>query len=381
LNIRVGFIINTKNQGNVGVRIKKIKAALEQSYGTLEISVIYQYEDQSVLKLKKLLLSIFRNYDIIHIFEPSWPSSLFLFVFKALRIKIVYQSGDLHFSTGDLVGEKNFRYYYIKFVERFHYYFGDVCIVGSKGLKDFLVNVFLIPETKIRRLLVFTIPTEKVSFISTDSKGKNESDGISPKFIIAYSATLRIMNLCGTRVSRGWELPLILQRLRKSRLSQLKVLILGDGPGRKYLELESKKLGVGDNIIFTGRLEKNEYFDTLAKSDICFVESLDHLSYNVMDPTKVSDYLAAGKPFITGRTPESDQWWNYPLLVKPPKLTSDTCSEADDYICEIVKKIELFFLDEKFREKCYIGLQNIIEQVPSWNEIAMEVMHVYGDLV
>ena len=203
------------------------------------------------MKLKKLFFSIFKHYHIIHIFEPSWPTMLFLLIFKTLGIKIVYQSGDLHFSTGDLVKGGKFTYYYMKFNERLHYYFGDVSIVGSKGLRDFLVNVFHLPEEKVKRLLVFTIPTINRTQGSTDLRKDNVGFIIKTEFVMAYSATLREINICGTKLSRGWEIPLILKKLKEIGLTQVKILILGEGPGKRLLELEAKRIGVIDNIVFS----------------------------------------------------------------------------------------------------------------------------------
>ncbi len=44
--------------------------------------------------------------------------------------------------------------------------------------------------------------------------------------------------------------------------------IIGDGTQRKKLETLTKKLGLGNRVIFTGKLERNKVFDYLRKSDI-----------------------------------------------------------------------------------------------------------------
>lgn len=381
MTIKVGLIINTKIHGNVGVRIMKIKTALEHLYGSLEIDIIYKYEELHLIKLKKILFSIFNGYHIIHIFEPSWPSMLFLLFFKTLRRKIIYQSGDLHFSTGDLVKGGKFTYYYMKFNERLHYYFADVSIVGSIGLRNFLVNIFLIPEKKVRRLLVFTIPTVNRTQRTSDLRDESLEFFRKDEFLMAYSATLREINIGGTKLSRGWEIPFILKKLKEMGLTRVKILVLGEGPGKKFLELEARRMGVIDSIDFTGKLEGDDYYAALERCDLCLVESLDHISYKVMDPTKVSDYLAVGRPFVIGRTPESELWKDYPLIVEPPKLSTKLGFEAESYIIEITGKILQFFLDGEFRKKCYTEIQKIIAQAPSWDDVATEIMLVYENLV
>ena len=374
---RVGFIINTRKNGNVSCRIMKIKKALEKTYKNINIDVIYNYEDDSISKLKKLLSTTIRRYDVIHIFEPSWPSTLFLLFFKIMHIKIVYLSGDLHFSTGDLSGSKSFNYYYMKFVERFHYFFADSIIVGSLGLKDFLVNVWKIPEEGVKRILVFTISChDQLSYYEQSFKRKSAQD-YSTEFVIAYSASLRLMTFNGIKVSRGWEIPSIVKKLLEDGFTQIKADVLGDGPGLKYLMSQSHKLGVSDKISFRGALSTNDYLSALSNSDLCFVESLNHLSYRVMDPTKISDYLTAKKPFIVGRSLETDQWVDYQLVVEPQSIISFCDMEIENYIDEIVAKIEKFISDEMFRERCYASIDKIISSSPTWEDVAMDIHGIY----
>jgi hypothetical protein len=41
-----------------------------------------------------------------------------------------------------------------------------------------------------------------------------------------------------------------------------------------------------------------------------------------MDPTKISDYVHIGKPFIWSFDLETQAWENYPLLVNPARYTN-----------------------------------------------------------
>lgn len=52
------------------------------------------------------------------------------------------------------------------------------------------------------------------------------------------------------------------------------------------------------------------------------VESPDHIPYSIMDPTKISDYVHIGKPFIWSFDLETQAWENYPLLVNPARYTN-----------------------------------------------------------
>jgi len=262
-------------------------------------------------------------------------------------------------------------------VERFHYFFADSIIVGSLGLKDFLVNVWKIPEEGVKRILVFTISCHDQSSYYEKSFKRKSAQDYSTEFVIAYSASLRLMTFNGIKVSRGWEIPLIVKKLLEDGFTQIKADVLGDGPGLKYLMSQSHKLGVSDKISFRGALSTNDYLSALSNSDLCFVESLNHLSYRVMNPTKISDYLTAKKPFIVGRSLETDQWVDYPLVIEPPSIISFCDMEIKNYIDEIVAKIEKFISDEMFRERCYASIDKIISSSPTWEDVAMDIYGIY----
>jgi hypothetical protein len=79
-------------------------------------------------------------------------------------------------------------------------------------------------------------------------------------------------------------------------------LIVGDGDGRKHLEaLAGERLG--GSIILTGQVPRNEVPDYLAAMDMASLpQSLDGVG-SFRYTTKLSEYLAAGLPVITGQIP------------------------------------------------------------------------------
>lgn len=74
---------------------------------------------------------------------------------------------------------------------------------------------------------------------------------------------------------------------------EVTLLIVGDGPERKKLELQSKELGIRESVIFTGALRDSNLRDALQASDIFVTASK---SENM--PLSVMEAMSTGLPAI-----------------------------------------------------------------------------------
>ncbi len=84
-------------------------------------------------------------------------------------------------------------------------------------------------------------------------------------------------------------------------------LLVGDGPQRGEAESLARSLGVRDRIRFTGAVDYESVPGVLAAADVCVAPFEPHLHGPsrkrgfTLDPLKVFEYLAMGKPTITIR--------------------------------------------------------------------------------
>ncbi|RXZ81482.1 glycosyltransferase [Paenibacillaceae bacterium] len=94
----------------------------------------------------------------------------------------------------------------------------------------------------------------------------------------------------------GYELVQAMQRVLRKDVT---ILIVGDGSGQGRLE----QLAGDKNIIFTGRVKREEVPEYLAAMDAASLpQSVDQVG-SFRYTTKISEYLAAGLPVITGTIP------------------------------------------------------------------------------
>ncbi len=112
----------------------------------------------------------------------------------------------------------------------------------------------------------------------------------------------------------GAELVGALSRLG-SDPSGVVALIVGDGNGRAHLEQQAGDR-LGRSVILTGRVPREEIPEYLAAFDLASLpQSVDGVG-NFRYTTKLSEYLAAGLPVVTGQIPlayDLDTGWLWRL--------------------------------------------------------------------
>jgi glycosyltransferase involved in cell wall biosynthesis len=109
----------------------------------------------------------------------------------------------------------------------------------------------------------------------------------------------------------GYELVRAMESVSRSDVT---ALIVGDGDGRA--RLESLAAPFGRRVIFTGRVAHDEVPDFLAAMDVASLpQSVDGVG-SFRYTTKLSEYLAAGLPVVTGQIPlayDLDDGWVWRL--------------------------------------------------------------------
>ncbi len=138
----------------------------------------------------------------------------------------------------------------------------------------------------------------------------------------------------------------LVEALRRCPRPDAYAVIVGDGDGRKRIEqLAGEHLGT--RIIFTGKVPRDQVCHYLAAMDIASVpQSVDRVG-SVRYSTKLSEYLAAGLPVITGRLPmayDLDEGWLWRLPGNAPW--------DDRYIDSLAKLIARVDARELMAKRC-----------------------------
>lgn len=119
--------------------------------------------------------------------------------------------------------------------------------------------------------------------------------GLGDAFVVGYSGTFR-----------DWHgLDELVEVATYLLDTPVRFLLVGDGPERGRIERLAGERGVADRFIITGRVPYDDVPELLAASDACvapFMPDRHGPSRRhgfILDPLKVFEYLALGKPTVT----------------------------------------------------------------------------------
>jgi len=108
----------------------------------------------------------------------------------------------------------------------------------------------------------------------------------------------------------------LVQAVRLVKRRDVVVCIVGDGPGREQLQ-EMAGEDLGSRVLLAGRVPPEQVADYLAAFDLASLpQSVDGVG-SFRYSTKLSEYLAAGLPIVTGQTPvaydlDGGYFWRLP---------------------------------------------------------------------
>ncbi|MDP3818096.1 MAG: glycosyltransferase [Methylotenera sp.] len=82
----------------------------------------------------------------------------------------------------------------------------------------------------------------------------------------------------------------------------------GDTPeDGRFLENECRRLGVSDNVVFTGFLPMEQAWAIAAKAAVCISLFYPAPIFMQASPTKLNEYLALGRPVVANEHPEQSE--------------------------------------------------------------------------
>jgi glycosyltransferase involved in cell wall biosynthesis len=126
----------------------------------------------------------------------------------------------------------------------------------------------------------------------------------------------------------------LVRAMRDVKRRDVVVCIVGDGPGRERL-IEMAGQDLGARIFIPGRVPPEDVADHLAAFDVASLpQSVDGVG-SFRYSTKLSEYLAAGLPIITGQIPAA-----YDLIGESCWRLPGQTPWSDTYVAAMVELVE-----------------------------------------
>jgi len=96
-------------------------------------------------------------------------------------------------------------------------------------------------------------------------------------------------------------------RLKQKGREDIVFLIVGDGANRERLQSMAAECGVDEQVIFTGRLPKDQMPAVLANSGACLIHLKGCELFGTVLPSKIFETMAMQRPIIMGVRGEAQQ--------------------------------------------------------------------------
>lgn len=148
--------------------------------------------------------------------------------------------------------------------------------------------------------------------------------------------------------------------------NQLALLIVGDGEIVDELKEYSKELGIGDSVVFTGKVPHSEVYAYINLMDITVLANTEWYC----SPVKLFDYGALGKAIIA---------------INKTGVTDVMINNADGLIIEnnddqLVEALNKLVSDKDLREKIGSTFQSKVLSNHTWKATAEKVLNTFATI-
>ena len=271
--LKILFLVNTKSGINTYKRAISF-AEYIQTNSSIEVTFLYRKNDvfRDFFNFTKQILR--NRFSLVHVFEPYLPTFPFLiFLLRLKGVRIIYDSGDIHYFTAIISKGRYLLQVFDKVMELIAYNISNNIIVRGGSARQVIKDTYGIPLNKI----VWIPDGVDLTKFNTGNSLKCKSDlSLTDNFVIGYASSIRKLKIGSMDSGRGWEILEVAKMMIDSGRSNIKILVVGDGPGLTLLKERSKLYGLNDKVLFTGYVSEEKYPIYIKSMDVGFYQSINH---------------------------------------------------------------------------------------------------------
>ena len=239
-----------------------------------------------IAPLKVLVKHLRERFDVVYC-DDALPVYYF-FIKKLTNSRVVYRMGDLMlgyiFDVGAPVKRRLF----------------EIALKADVRMLNSLDNVLAISNVMRDFLLKCGVHFDRVTVVPECIDTEMFNSSISGEMIRSkYGISGPLLMFQGVLVPwKGVENLLSAMSLVLKRHSQVKIMIVGDGPSLIHLKELSDDLGISENVIFTGWVPFKNMPEYIAACDIGVSLRKKNLANEMVVTTALLQFFAIGKPVI-----------------------------------------------------------------------------------
>jgi len=153
------------------------------------------------------------------------------------------------------------------------------------------------------------------------------------------------------------------------RLADARLILVGDGPEREWIEEEIRRLRIGDSVLITGFVrDRAAVRDLLAVATVTLsANTWKHRAHIGVSPVKLAEYLACGRAVVATDLPGLREAIEEPGagLVRP----------AD---AQAVSEAIIALLDPKRADELGANGRRLAEELYAWRSIVRRTLPLFG---
>jgi len=236
--------------------------------------------------------------------------------------------------------------------------------LGKIGILGKLIEK-MTASLKCTIIAVSDLTKRDLEAIGTKKSIKVITNGIDLESIRKIEPSLQLSDIIFTgRQIKEKNLDILIKSisLLTKDLPDIKVIIIGDGPEKGTIERLIDDLGLGNNVIMLGRVEKDEQVYAYMKSSRVFISLSTREGFGIV----ALEANGCGLPVIT--------------IKHPRNAICDLITESENgFICGLTeedlaeKVLTAKALGENMRQKCLKSAENY-----DWDRIASEINIFYS---
>jgi glycosyltransferase involved in cell wall biosynthesis len=330
--------------------VEVIRLPIIKYYGKGKWNYLAHYTSFMCNALFYYLVNFRRKYDFVYATSPPLPVGLAGFLMSVIQgSKFILDIRDIWPDSAVAAGQlnKNSKLYeFGKILEHRIYQKADLITCVSRPMADYIKSI--VPRKNVK-VIYNGVPIKYLQMMNSSNNHNNYilQEG---KFNITYIGNMgRVQNL---------QLILEVAKEIKLEMPEIVFYLIGEGVERQKLEKFRKDNSL-ENVVITGPVVKEQAMRLMVESDALFFHLKDVMVMEKTVPSKVFDYMTAGKPILFGIKGEGKailqqvkgNIYYYPesveSFIKAIKELKATYPELSRYAIGNKKLVEEYYTREK----------------------------------
>lgn len=300
-----------------------------------------------------------RPFDAIHICNP--PDLLFMVAgyFKArYGTKVVFDQHDLNPELYlDKYGRKDGFYHTLVAAEKATYATADVVIATNESYREIALTR---GQKRPEQVFVVRSGPDLNRFKPTAA---NPAFKRGKRFLVGY------LGVMGQQEGLDYLLRSIREIVYGQGRRDIQFMLVGSGPALPELQTLATRLGIADQVEFSGRVPDAELLERISSCDVCVNPDPKTPFNDKSTMNKILEYMALGKPIVQFDTLEG----------RRSAAEASLYAKANDELDFADRILELLANPTRARTMGQLGLQRMRDAL-AWNHQAPKLLAAYDRL-